>query len=115
MVIISILDAILDTRVFSCSAKFCENWTKMSHLSSPDALNIYQQHLGYNQLKWSGSGNVLSNFIRFILDEIGKCSITTAEDHTHNLISYKAKDVIVKWYTVTKTLLIHASFREKML
>lgn len=95
----------------------------MSHLSSPDALNIYQQHLGYNtaknQLKWSGLGDVLSNFIRFILDEIDECSITTAEDHTHNLISYKAKDVIVKWYTATKTLLIqgagHASFREKML
>ena len=69
-----------------------------------------------DQFKWKGTDENLVIFTKLVLDTSGQAALS--EDSSHNLLTIKIQNIIVKWWRKTQTLVVqgkdHQIFRGKL-
>ena len=106
-----------DNSVLSdCSTTVCYSHSEPSN----ERLNHLRNHLEYladkDQFKWKGTDEHLVIFTKLVLDTSGQAALS--EDSSHNLLTIKIQNIIVKWWRKTQTLVVqgkdHQIFRGKL-
>lgn len=85
----------------------------------------YKQFLSFNrtknQIKWTGTEECLREFAKILVYGTTEDSeaVEMCEDPSHNLVTFKLNNTVVKWYKSTQTLLVqgtsHSQFKDKLL
>ena len=85
-----------------------------------DTKHDFVYNEGLNRLKWTGTEEDLRDFMREFVEGIEEwCDGNWEEDRSHNMLSYKASRIVLKWYSSTKSALVqgkdHFELRTKLL